>query len=181
MSIYAKKSGTVTEIVPRLKRNGAIITPFSAWTKKDGVLKKVWDRYPYVKPLRIITEELESGVWYYNASRRRGARIMVDLTDTRIPTTDAGQIIISCDNSEIIGYPLYDESGVTIVQNSLSVERTASLVFFIGKASVTSGIQESAYTGWEYKKFTFYVGNETEKLTVQTANTYQSGAWSPAP
>lgn len=45
MSIYTNKSGTVTEIAPRLKRNGAIVTPFSAWTKMDGALKKVWDRY----------------------------------------------------------------------------------------------------------------------------------------
>lgn len=181
MSIKFNLGGEIIDCSPRVKHSAAIKTPLSVWAKKDGVLKKVWDRYSYVKPLRIITEELESGVWYFNASRRRGARIMVDLTDARIPTTDTGQIIISCDNSEIIGYPLYNESGVTIVQYSLAVERTASLTFFIGKASVTSGVQESAYTGWEYKKFTFYVGNETEKLTVQTANTYQSGAWSPAP
>lgn len=52
MSIYAKKSGTITEIAPRIKQNGAIVTPSSAWTKKDGVLKKVWDRYPLIKPTK---------------------------------------------------------------------------------------------------------------------------------
>ena len=176
MSIKFNLGGEIIDCSTRVNRNGAIKTPLSIWAKKGGVVGKVWE-----KPYNIITAEVESGVYYYISSRRRGARITVNLTDTRIPTTDTGQIIISCDNSEIIGYPLYDESGVTIVQYSLAVERTASLTFLIGKASVTSGIQESAYTGWEYKKFTFYVGNETEKLTVQTVNTYQSGAWSPAP
>ena len=178
MSIKSKLGNEIGNISPRVKHNGAIKTPLSVWAKKGGVFGKVWE-----KPYNIITAEVESGVCYHISSRRRGARITVNLTDTRIPTTDTGQIIISCDNDDIIGYPFDNgaEDVVTWVQNSLTVERTESLTFLIGKASVTSGIQESAYTGWEYKKFTFYVGNETEKLTVQTTNTYQSGAWSPAP
>lgn len=178
MSIKFNLGGEIIDCSPHVNHNGTIKTPLSVWAKNDGVVRKVWE-----KPYNIITAEVESGVCYYISSRRRGARITVNLTDTRIPTTDTGQIIISCDNDDIIGYPFLNgsEDDVEWVQNSLSVERTASLTFLIGKASVTSGIQESAYTGWEYKKFTFYVGNETEKLTVQTTNTYQSGAWSPAP
>ena len=70
MSIYTNKSGTVTEIAPRLKRDSAIVTPLSAWTKKDGVLKKVWDRYLLTThviefvPTRVLISELSVKDWH---------------------------------------------------------------------------------------------------------------------
>lgn len=176
MSIYTKQNGALVQLTPRVKHNGAIKTPLSVWTKKDGALVKVWE-----KPYNIIIAESASGVCTQNTARRRGAHITVDLTDTRIPTTDAGQVIISCDSNDIIGYPIYSIGTITVTQQSITVERTESLLFYIGKGNVSYVASESAYTGWEYKRFTFYIGNETEKLTVQTANTYQSGAWTTAP
>lgn len=120
MSIYAKKSGTVTEIVPRLKRNGAIVTPSSAWTKKDGVLTKVWDKYALEPIDFIVSEEAVSG--WYGGTSWNGAKVTLDLTSHLIPRKADGVIVLTTALSTGASAMIATTNAASLGESSLTIE-----------------------------------------------------------
>lgn len=120
MSIHTKKSGTVTEIAPRLKRNGAIVTPFSGWAKKDGVLVKVWDKYA-LEPIDFIVSE-EAALGSYGATSWNGAKVTLDLTSHLIPRKADGTIVLTTALSTGASAMIATADVETLGESSLTIE-----------------------------------------------------------